>query len=163
MGKRKDDGKILDVNAAMQGTLIFSDPVNLRINGTFEGNLKTLGNLIVGEQAKITADIEGENIIISGLIQGNIKSTGVITLTASANVFGNIETTKFCIQEGAIFNGSCKMFTERLTLPELSEYLSVDSNKIVEWVNNGKIPAQKEGSELLFDRRELEVWVEQNR
>ena len=31
--------KILDVDASMQGTLSFNDPVNLRINGKFEGKL----------------------------------------------------------------------------------------------------------------------------
>ena len=36
--KKKLEEKILDVDAAMQGSLTFKDPVNLRINGKFEGN-----------------------------------------------------------------------------------------------------------------------------
>ena len=39
MRKKKQDqeheDKVLDVNASMQGTLRFEDPVNLRINGKF--------------------------------------------------------------------------------------------------------------------------------
>ena len=42
--------KVLDVNASMQGTLRFDDPVNLRINGKFEGTLDTKGMLMVGER-----------------------------------------------------------------------------------------------------------------
>ena len=38
--RKKLEEKILDVDAAMQGNLIFKDPVNLRINGKFEGNWK---------------------------------------------------------------------------------------------------------------------------
>jgi len=32
--EKKTDDKILDVDASMQGTLSFKDPVNLRINAT---------------------------------------------------------------------------------------------------------------------------------
>ena len=39
------EDKILDVDARMQGTVVFKDPVNLRINGSFEGKLDTRGNL----------------------------------------------------------------------------------------------------------------------
>ena len=38
---QEPEEKILDVNATMQGTMIFKDPVNLRINGEFEGKLDT--------------------------------------------------------------------------------------------------------------------------
>ena len=44
-------GKILDVDASMQGTLSFKDPVNLRINGRFEGRLITKGTLTIGDRA----------------------------------------------------------------------------------------------------------------
>ncbi len=47
--------KILDVDASMQGSLTFRDPVNLRINGKFEGSLDTKGELTVGENAHIQA------------------------------------------------------------------------------------------------------------
>ncbi len=39
--------KILDVDASMQGSLTFRDPVNLRIHGKFEGSLDTKGQLTV--------------------------------------------------------------------------------------------------------------------
>ncbi|OQX80291.1 MAG: hypothetical protein B6D56_05350 [Candidatus Omnitrophica bacterium 4484_70.1] len=163
MVRRKDEEKILDVNASMKGTLVFSDPVNLKINGKFEGNLKTKGNLIIGEEAVVRADIEGENIIISGLVRGKIKSTAVVTLTSQAIVYGDIEAPRISVQEGAIFNGGCKMYTEKLTLGELADYLSVEKEKILEWVNSGELSAQKEGDSLVFDKKEVESWVAFNR
>jgi len=51
MRRRKDEEfaeKILDVDASMQGTLAFKDPVNLRINGKFDGKLDTKGSLTIG-------------------------------------------------------------------------------------------------------------------
>lgn len=163
MVRRREEEKILDVNASMKGSLVFSDPVNLKINGKFEGNLKTKGNLIIGEKAIVFADIEGENIIISGLVKGKIKSTSLVTLTTRAVVYADIEAPKVSIQEGAVFNGTCRMYTEKITLGELAEYLSVEREKILEWVNAGKLLAQKEGDSLVFDKKEVEAWVAFNR
>ena len=52
-GREETMEKVLDVDATMQGTLTFRDPVNLRINGSFEGNLDTKGNLTIGENATV--------------------------------------------------------------------------------------------------------------
>jgi len=65
MARRKEEEeKFLDVSAAMQGSLAFSDPVNLRINGKFEGTLTTKGKLVVGRNADVKADIIGENVMV---------------------------------------------------------------------------------------------------
>jgi len=164
MARRKEtEEKILDVNAAMQGSLVFSDPVNLRINGRFEGSLKTKGTLTIGSKASVLADIDGENIIISGYVKGKIRATCLVALTSSADVNSDIEAPRISIEEEATFNGRCKMKGEKLNVSELSDYLSIDENKIMEWVNNGKIPVEKDNGRLLFDRKEVEAWVGQNR
>ena len=62
--REKQDKKVLDVDASMQGTLTFKDPVNLRINGSFEGRLDTKGMLTIGENASVRADIHGDEIVI---------------------------------------------------------------------------------------------------
>ncbi|MDD5069202.1 MAG: polymer-forming cytoskeletal protein [Candidatus Omnitrophica bacterium] len=163
MARRKpEEEKILDVNAAMQGSLVFSDPVNLRINGKFEGTLTTKGNLIVGASAQVVADIIGESIVISGKVKGKVKASKMVALTLSSNVIGDIETPKVSIESGAVFNGKLKMPQGKMTLGELSDYLSVEERKIEEWVNNGRIPAEKMGDAFVFDRQEVEVWISQN-
>jgi cytoskeletal protein CcmA (bactofilin family) len=81
--------KILDVNASMQGNMIFKDPVNLKINGTFEGTLTTKGNLTIGESAEVKADIIGENIVIAGKVTGDI-----IAWQDAAKYYGRIKTVE---------------------------------------------------------------------
>ena len=163
MARRREEEKVLDVNATMQGSLVFSDPVNLRINGRFEGNLKTKGTLTVGKDAFVLADIEGENIIVFGYVKGKMKSTKVLSFMSGANVNADISAPRFSIEEGAVFNGKCKMRGEKLNLSELSDYLSIEETKIMEWVSNGRIPVEKESDGLIFDRRDVETWVGQNR
>ncbi len=162
MARRREEEKILDVNAAMQGTLTFSDPVNLRINGKFEGHLTTKGNLIIGENAEVRADIIGERVIVSGSVKGKIRATEALQFTSTAEVIGDVEAPRFSIEEGAVFNGKCKMLEGKISLEELSDYLSIEEKKIIEWVDSGKIPVEKDGDKLFFDRKEVETWVSHN-
>jgi len=161
MARAKDEIKFLDVDAAMKGTLVFSDPVNLRINGKFEGKLTIRGNLIIGSNADVKADIIGENITVGGIVKGNIKADKALKLTSTAQVIGDVEISTISIETGAIFNGKCKMLEDKISLEELSDYLSIEENKIKEWVGSGKIPVKKEGNKLLFDRKEVEGWIAQ--
>ena len=160
--KKREDEKILDVNAAMQGTLVFSDPVNLRINGKFEGTLNTKGSLIVGESAQVDADIIGETVIVSGKVRGKIKATKMLTFSSTAQVVADVEAPRLTVEDGAFFNGKCKMPQGKMSITELSDYLSIEEVKIKEWVDHGRIPVEKAGDNLLFDRREVEAWISHN-
>jgi len=181
MRKRKDDDKqqsedkVLDVNASMQGTLRFDDPVNLRISGKFEGALDTKGKLMVGQKATIKANITGESISIAGVVTGNIKATTVLKLEGSAKLYGDVETPKISIAEGAILNGQINMAGSSpsinnqptveesrgdwMTINQLAKYLEVDANKVNEWVNGGMIPGTKEGGEWVFERSKVDQWI----
>ena len=88
-GKKMNE-KILDVDAAMQGTLSFKDPVNLRINGRFEGNLDAKGVLTLGQNAVVIGDIIGDNVIIGGRMRGKITARERLTLLPTALVEGDI-------------------------------------------------------------------------
>ena len=162
MRKREEEEKVLDVNAAMQGSLVFSDAVNLRINGKFEGTLNTKGSLIIGESAQINADIIGENITVAGMVKGKIKATRTLTFAHSAQVSADIETPSIAIEAGAVFNGKCTMLHEKMSITELSDFLSIEEAKIIEWVNSGRIPVEREGENLFFDRRKVETWMSKN-
>lgn len=157
--KRRTDEKILDVDATMQGTLCFKDPVNLRINGSFEGTLDIKGNLTVGERAVVNANIVGENIIVAGRVKGKIVARERLTLLSTAVVQGEITPAKLNVSDGAILEGTCKMLHDFMNAEELSQYLEVDLNSINEWANTGKIPAQKESGEWKFERRSIDSWI----
>jgi len=151
--------KILDVDASMQGTLIFKDPVNLRINGKFEGELVSRGNLTIGSTATVLADIKGDNIIIGGKVKGRITAKERLTLLPTAIMEGDIYPAKLNVAEGAILEGRCTMLHDFLNAEELARYLEVDLNSIMEWAGSGKMPGHKEGSEWRFERKAIDSWV----
>jgi excisionase family DNA binding protein len=157
--RRKGEEKILDVDASMQGTLSFKDPVNLRINGKFEGTLDTKGNLTVGETANVEAHIIGENIIIAGRVKGDVVAKSRLVLLPTASVTGEIKTPKLNIVEGAIFQGRCQMLEDIIDAEELARYLEIDLNSIMDWASSGKIPAIREGNNFRFERAKIDEWV----
>ncbi|MBN2097710.1 MAG: polymer-forming cytoskeletal protein [Candidatus Omnitrophica bacterium] len=167
-----EEKKILDVDASMQGSMVFRDPVNLRINGKFEGTLDTKGSLTIGEKAEVQANIIGEDIIIAGKVLGNVTSSNSLALTATAHLEGDIRTPSLSIAQGAVFQGKCQMESRKdqrvssatmqqavMSVEELAKYLEVDSASVLDWAKNGRIPAQKEGSSWRFDRNKIDIWI----
>ena len=157
--RKKIEDKILDVDATVQGTLAFKDPVNLRINGRFEGTLDTKGNLTIGPTAQVKATILGENVIIAGKVKGKITARERLTLLPTAVLQGEIFPARLNVAEGAIFEGDCRMLQEFFNVEELANYLELDTDSITEWASNGKMPAYKEGSEWKFERKSIDAWI----
>ncbi|MBD3426150.1 MAG: helix-turn-helix domain-containing protein [Candidatus Omnitrophica bacterium] len=171
--KQQSEEKVLDVHAGMQGTLRFDDPVNLRINGKFEGTLDTKGMLMVGQKADIKANITGESVSIAGNVIGNIKALKSLKLEATAKLDGDIDTPLLSIQEGAILNGNLSMGRtssqssssrgDWMNINQLAKYLEVDVNKVNEWANSGMLPAAKEGSDWVFDKSKVDQWISEGK
>jgi excisionase family DNA binding protein len=157
--RKRVEEKILDVDAAVQGNLCFKDPVNLRINGKFEGVLETKGNLTIGPNAQVNADIVGENIVIAGKVKGKIIAREKLTLSSTAMVEGEVYPSKLSVDEGAILEGNCRMLKDFFNAEELTKYLEVDLNSVLEWANSGKIPAYKEANEWKFERKSVDAWI----
>ncbi|HNV86216.1 MAG TPA: polymer-forming cytoskeletal protein [Candidatus Omnitrophota bacterium] len=162
--------KILDVDASMQGTISFKDPVNLRINGSFEGKLDTQGNLTIGENAKVKANITGDSIIIAGKVTGDIAARRSLSLVAPALVKGNVRTPVISIQEGSVLEGALSMLNlsegtgeEILTLRELAQYLEVEIGTLEEWAAKRKIPAFQEDNSWKFKKSEIDRWIQEER
>ncbi len=161
--------KVLDVDASMQGSMTFRDPVNLRINGKFEGNLDTRGSLTIGQNAEVQADIIGEDIIVAGKVIGNVTASNSLSLTATAHLSGNIRTPRLDISSGALLQGKCDMPEKKvsrltaheamMTVDELAKYLEVDTSSVLDWAKSGRIPAQKDGSNWKFDRIKVDSWI----
>lgn len=177
MAKQKKKGhddldvKILDVDASMQGTITFRDPVNLRINGSFEGKLDTRGSLSIGENATVRADITGDKIIVAGRVDGNIVASESISVIAPARITGNLTTPTLNVSEGAVIDGSLAMsdinnvlgMDNVMTLKEVAQYLEVEMKVLEEWATKKKIPAFNDNNEWKFNRTEVDRWVQEEK
>jgi cytoskeletal protein CcmA (bactofilin family) len=82
----------------------------LRVDGRFSGRVtSTSGTLIVGAGGQVDANIEVSVCTIHGVVNGDIIAGQRIELGRAAKLNGNIQTPSLVIEQGAVFEGSCKM------------------------------------------------------
>jgi cytoskeletal protein CcmA (bactofilin family) len=86
----------------------------LRVDGRFEGEIAAKGNLIIGEEAVVKADILVSYASISGEFHGNITAEQRVDLHAPAKVFGNLQAPSVVMDEGVIFEGNTRMYQARV-------------------------------------------------
>jgi len=97
---------IIGPNAYFRGD-IQSDG-GIRIDGIFEGTIDITGNLVIGEGAKVIAEINANNISISGAIKGNITGNRVEILD-TGRVWGDLTINSLLLNEGAYLRGQTMM------------------------------------------------------
>jgi cytoskeletal protein CcmA (bactofilin family) len=102
-----DLNALLGRGSEFDGKLTFEGTV--RIDGKFTGTIVTSDTLVVGEGARIDAEITCGTIIVHGEVHGNIKAASAVELHQPARVHGNVETPVLMVAKGVQFNGQCKM------------------------------------------------------
>lgn len=105
---------VLGAHATLIGEL--KSQANVRLDGTFEGTLEIDGNVLVGETAKITADIHAKNVSIAGAVRGNVSGKKV-QLLRTARVWGNINAAAIQTEEGAFIDGKITMLSHQAAQP----------------------------------------------
>lgn len=97
----------LDRDTDLTGELNFKD--TLRIDGKFQGTVRTGKSLVIGETAEVNAEINVDQAFISGHVQGKIQARERIELHQTARVEAEIHTKALVVEEGAQFEGQCTM------------------------------------------------------
>jgi len=87
---------------------------SLKILGKVDGDVKAGGDIYIESSSSITGNVYGSNVYLSGKVKGNIMAKGILHLQAQARLYGDIEVSSIVTDEGAIFQGNCKM----IELPE---------------------------------------------
>jgi len=100
---------IIGPNAHLRGE-IQSDG-GVRVDGIFEGTIDITGNLVIGDGAKIIADINATNISIAGAVKGNIGGNRVEILE-TGRVWGNLTINSLLLNEGAYLRGQTTMHAD---------------------------------------------------
>jgi cytoskeletal protein CcmA (bactofilin family) len=117
----------IDEGCEIEGDYKFSGTVML--NCTFRGNIESTGTLVIGEKAVINAGIASAVVRVSGEINGRLVASERVELESKARVVGDIETPVLVIEQGAVFEGQCRMpsVQVRALEPVMPRQLSVVS------------------------------------
>jgi len=82
---------------------------SLRIEGSFDGNIKLSGPLIIAEGAKVTAEtVRAKVVQVAGTIKANIVADKVEILS-TGRIYGDLTTGAFASEEGAFLRGQITM------------------------------------------------------
>ncbi len=107
MKKSGDLNGFLDRGSSFKGDLEFED--TMRIDGKFNGRVRSKNELIVGESAHIEGEIHVGRIAISGTVVGKIVAEQRVEIHRNGKVYSDVDTPALIIEEGAIFQGNCVM------------------------------------------------------
>jgi cytoskeletal protein CcmA (bactofilin family) len=106
----EDENKIDTVIAddiSFKGILKFKN--TLKIKGACEGKIETEGQLIIGREAKVSADVRAGEVSNSGVFNGKIKAAKKIELLKKSKTSADLVTPELTIETGSVFNGTCIM------------------------------------------------------
>ena len=81
----------------------------MRIDATFVGSIITNDVLVVGETARIDANITCGTILVHGEVNGNIQAKSGVEIHGGAKVRGDVETPSLMVEKGAFFQGASRM------------------------------------------------------
>ena len=116
-----DVSGVIETGCEFEGKLCFEGTV--RIGGSFKGEIFTNDVLVIGEGAKVEAEIEAGTVIINGEVTGNLIAKHRVEIHRPAIFRGNITTPSLMVDEGVIFEGSSKMVSPNP--PDVKSFIEV--------------------------------------
>jgi cytoskeletal protein CcmA (bactofilin family) len=135
------------------GKLCFSGVVHL--DGTFRGEIISRGTLVVGSESVVHAQIHSHVLKIAGEVHGDLTATEKIELYPPAKVYGNIRTPSLMVEEGVIFEGTCRMSSIEPERTVLGEPIAVTQDEQLEAISVEAWPSDyTEGDDLGENREE---------
>src|ERR1700733_15134156 len=94
---------VIGTGVVVHGNLI--SEADIIIDGTLDGNIKTMGNVVIGINANVKGNVEGQMVSVSGVLHGDITASGEATVRETGQVKGNIKAAGIAISSGGVFIG----------------------------------------------------------
>jgi cytoskeletal protein CcmA (bactofilin family) len=78
----------------------------LRIDGKFEGEIKTDDELTIGPAGKVKTNIFAKSIVVAGTVVGNLKAEEEVRLLETGKVLGDIHAPVVIMSRGVLVQGN---------------------------------------------------------
>jgi cytoskeletal protein CcmA (bactofilin family) len=80
--------------------------------GSFRGEVECAGELLVGPDARVEANVRALHVTISGVVVGNLVARGRLKITATGQLRGDAEVASLVVQEGGVHFGGLRVHPE---------------------------------------------------
>lgn len=82
------------------------------IEGELRGTITTAGDLRIGDNARVEADIRARNAVISGDVHGTLQIESKLDLLSTSKITGDVAAEILSVEAGAQVNGTIRMGQE---------------------------------------------------
>jgi cytoskeletal protein CcmA (bactofilin family) len=97
----------LDKGVKFDGRLELSGA--FRMDAQMKGTIVSNSTLVIGENARVEGEIQGNQVVVSGRFEGTLTAKGRVEIQAKGVVRGEIHAPCLMIEAGGIFDGRCHM------------------------------------------------------
>ena len=132
MASRDSLNSTIGEGSSFEGKFYISG--SLRIDGKFEGEIKTDDELVVGESGKVKTNIEARSVVVAGTVVGNITAREDVKLLETAKVLGDVTAPAISIQHGVIMQGTVKITGNAKKDPRAAVEESFNANSLAKAV-----------------------------
>ena len=94
----------IGLGSAFEGKFFISGA--LRIDGKFEGEIRTDDELTIGPAGKVKTNIVAKSIVVAGTVIGNLKAEEEVKLLETGKVLGDIRAPVVTVSRGVIVQGN---------------------------------------------------------
>lgn len=130
MKRKNKKGKYFSLDTLIGANTVFEGAIysdySVCVEGTVKGTIEAKGEVVVGRQGTVEADIHAESVVVGGHVIGNIDARRRLEITAMGRVTGDIEAATIIVSQGGMVDGSFKMMERaEMTYPQVEEDLSL--------------------------------------
>jgi cytoskeletal protein CcmA (bactofilin family) len=127
-------GREASIGAEAKSTVLARDDVlsgRLQINGSgqilgnFSGQVECDGDLFIGPEAHVEADIKSAKVTVAGLVRGNIVAVSRLKITNTGRLEGDARVGALVVLEGGVHLGVIRVHPEGV--PEAKDTAIVES------------------------------------
>ena len=127
------------VNRIVEGTTFegnIRSESNMRIDGTFEGDIATKGRIVVGPKGIIKGNVTCNHCEVEGVMEGQIEVKELMALKSSAKVAGQVYYGQLSVEAGAQPVGTFHMGPREAKAPMMGKPGAVNTLKGAEVVTD---------------------------
>ncbi|MDQ2922854.1 MAG: polymer-forming cytoskeletal protein [Candidatus Dormibacteraeota bacterium] len=83
-----------------------------QVLGNFSGQIESDGDLLIGPDAHVEAEIRSERLTISGFVRGTVVAASRLKITSTGRLEGDARVGALVVQEGGVHLGVIRVHPE---------------------------------------------------
>jgi cytoskeletal protein CcmA (bactofilin family) len=109
-----------------------------QVLGSFSGQIDCDGDLFIGPDAHVEADVKSARVTIAGFVKGNIVAVNRLKITNTGRLEGDARVGALVVLEGGVHHGVIRVHPEGV--PEAKDTAVIESPRPAQMVTHKTVP-----------------------